>query len=337
MQSVDNVVELMEVFKMRKALVVGINSYPKNPLSGCINDANDITNILERHENGEKNFSVKKKLDVPTKGELRSLIFDCFSGNADIALFYFSGHGYIDSVGGYLVTPDFSPHDWGVSMQEILTIINDSKCKNRIVIFDCCHSGFLGSINTSGQNTSTIGEGVTILTASLPVESAVEVNGRGVFTSLLIDALSGGASDITGHITPGGIYAYIDKSLGPWEQRPVFKTNVTRFLPLRNVKSQVSMDIIRKLTTYFSDANSSIRLDPSFEPTNSPTVKHDLIEPFADEQNTKIFSDLQKMEGVGLIVPCEEDHMYFAAMNSKACKLTSVGKHYWRLVKQDII
>ena len=47
---------------------------------------------------------------------------------------------------------------------------------------------------------------------------------HGLFTSLLLEALKGGAADITGHITPGGIYAYIDKALGPWEQRPVFKT-----------------------------------------------------------------------------------------------------------------
>lgn len=322
---------------MRKALVVGINSYLQYPLSSCIKDANDIVSLLERHENGEKNFTVKKKLDIETKGELKSLIVDCFSGNADIALLYFSGHGCIDSIGGYLVTPDYTKYDWGVSMQEILTIINDSKCKNRIVIFDCCNSGFLGSINTTGQSTSTISEGVTILTASLPTESAVEINGHGIFTSLLIDALAGGASDLTGSITPGGVYAYIDKSLGPWEQRPVFKTNVTRSIVLRKVKPQIDMSVIRKLTTYFTDKNSYFKLDPSFEPTNTPLGNHELIEPYADDKNTKIFFDFQKMVKVGLIVPCDEEHMYFAAMNSKSCKLTSVGKHYWRLVKDEII
>ena len=33
---------------------------------------------------------------------------------ADIALLYYSGHGHIDSVGGYLATPDFTKHDYGV-------------------------------------------------------------------------------------------------------------------------------------------------------------------------------------------------------------------------------
>lgn len=49
-----------------------------------------------------------------SKGELRGLIETCFEGDADIALFYYSGHGHIDAVGGYLVTPDFSKNDYGV-------------------------------------------------------------------------------------------------------------------------------------------------------------------------------------------------------------------------------
>ena len=46
---------------------------------------------------------------------------------------------------------------------------------------------------------------------------------------------------------------------------------------------------------------------------------------------------LQKLEGIGLVVPVGEEHMYFAAMNSKACELTAVGKQYWRLVKEGRI
>jgi len=322
---------------MKKALVVGINKYPNSPLSGCINDANEIASMLERNEDRTKNFFVKKALDVQSKGELKGLIHECFSGNDDIALFYFSGHGYIDSIGGYLVTPDFAPNDFGVSMHEILAVVNDSNCKNKIVILDCCHSGFMGGISTSGQNTATIAEGVTILTASRSDQYAVETDGRGVFTSLLIEAIKGGAADVTGHITPSGIYAYIDKSLGPWEQRPVFKTNVTRFLPIRTIKAQVDIEILRKLTQYFVEPNDEIGLNPSFEPTNSLDAEHKVIEPYADVNNVEIFSNLQKLEGVGLIVPCGEEHMYYAAMNSRACRLTSAGRHYWRLVKEEII
>jgi uncharacterized caspase-like protein len=321
----------------RKALVVGINNYPNCPLSGCINDADAISGILERNGDNSVNFDVKKLTNIDTKGQLKGVIKECFNGDDDVALFYFSGHGFIDAVGGYIVTPDYSSEDWGVSMQEILTIVNDSKCRNRVVILDCCHSGFMGNITSTGQTVATIQDGVTILTASKSDEPAVETNGHGVFTALLVDALKGGASDVTGHITPGGIYAYIDKALGSWQQRPVFKTNVTRFSPLRTVKPQVANDILQRIIRYFPNPEQEHLLDPSYEPTNATDVEHNVVIPYANSDNVAIFKDLQKLESVGLVVPCGEEHMYFAAMNSKSCRLTSVGQHYWRLANDKKI
>ncbi len=322
---------------MRKALIVGIDDYPKIPLHGCCNDAEVMEDLLVNHENGDPNFEVKKKCNVKTKSELRQLVEQCFAGDEEVALFYYSGHGYIDAVGGYLVTPDYTEYDYGLSLHDILMIANQSKCKECIIILDSCNSGFMGNISTNGQNTAVINEGVTILTASRADESSVEVDGHGLFTSLLIEALSGSAADITGHITVGGIYAFIDKALGSWGQRPVFKTNVTRFTSLREVQPQVDKKIIRKICDYFENKDDQLELDPSFEPTNTKDIEHKVIEPYASKENTEIFADLQKLESIGLVVPIDEEHMYFAAMNSKSCGLTAVGKQYWKLVKEKRI
>ena len=100
---------------------------------------------------------------MPQKAVYEIAVDDCFSGDADIALFYFSGHGYIDSIGGYIVTPDFTDGDFGLSMQDLLTIVNQSKCKNKVVILDCCHSGMMGNMQIGNQNTAVISEGVTLL------------------------------------------------------------------------------------------------------------------------------------------------------------------------------
>lgn len=322
---------------MRKALVVGIDDYLSCPLNGCCNDAEAMKDLLANNENGDPNFEVRKKCNIKTKAELRQLVEQCFSGDAEAALFYYSGHGHIDAVGGYLVTPDYTEYDYGVSLQDVLTIANRSKCKERIIILDSCNSGFMGNISTSGQNTAVINEGVTILTASRADESAIEAGGHGLFTSLLIEALSGGAADITGHITIGGVYAFIDKALGSWGQRPVFKTNVTKFTSLRQVQPQVDKKIIRKICEYFKDEDDRFMLNPSFEPTNTKDVEHKIVEPYASAKNTAIFSDLQKLESIGLVVPIDEEHMYFAAMNSKSCGLTAIGKQYWKLVKEKRI
>lgn len=318
---------------MKKALVVGINDYPNAALTGCVNDASEISELLSSNSDGAPNFDVHLELNVTTKVKLKKMIIDLFSGGSDTVLFYFSGHGYINEIGGYLVTPDFQEYDEGISMDEILTIVNDSRAKDKIVILDCCHSGAMGS-PTLTRGPSHITEGVSILTASRDNEPSTEIHGHGIFTNLLLEALRGGASDLRGNISPGGIYAFIDQSLGPWKQRPVFKTNVTRFTSLRYVQPQVSIETIRKLTQYFDDPFSEYQLNPSFEDTNTIKVEHQVIEPYANTENVKIFKDLQKLQSIGLIVPLNAEYMYFAAMNSKSCKLTALGHHYWRLVKE---
>ena len=73
------------------------------------------------------------------------------------------------------------------------------------------------------------------MTASTADQYAGEENGSGVFTDLFVDALSGAAANLIGDVTPGAVYAHVDQSLGPWGQRPVFKTNVQNFVSLRKV------------------------------------------------------------------------------------------------------
>ena len=61
------------------------------------------------------------------------------------------------------------------------------------------------------------------------------------------------------------------------------------------------------------------------------------LEEGAIEHNVNIFKDLQKLEGVGLVIPVGEEHMYFAAKNSKSCRLTALGYQYWRLANEKKI
>jgi hypothetical protein len=321
---------------MKKALVVGINNYPSGFLCGCINDASSLATIIETHGDGSPNFDVRLETDVKTKSELKTMIVELFSGSSDTVLLYFSGHGFLNELGGYLVTPDHKAYDEGISMDEVLILANKSKSKDKIIILDCCHSGAFG-LPAIGHGVSQLDEGVSILTASKDDEPSVEVNGHGVFTNLLLDALQGGAADLRGHISPGGVYAYIDQALGAWEQRPVFKTNVTRFTSLRTITPQVPLNTLRKIIELFPVPQQEFSLNPSFEDTNSTIVEHNVIEPHAKDENVAVFKILQKLQSVGLVVPVDSEHMYFAAMESKACKLTSLGYHYWRLVKDKRI
>lgn len=308
----------------RGALIVGINDYPGSAkLRGSVNDATALAQLLETHEDGSNNFSVLLRKDVKTRAELRASIIKLFSAQLDTALFYFAGHGCINERGGFIVTPDFRQYDEGIAMDELLILANQSAIREKIIIIDCCHAGAAGTPVIIGNPFSILGNGVTILTATMSHESAVEMNGHGIFTSLLLDALSGGAADLTGNISPGDVYSYIDRSLSFWQQRPQFKTNVNSFCSLRNVQPRISRDILRSIASFFHDPEAHHVMDPSYEDSNTG---------IAIAANVKIMKQLQKMNGSGLVMPVSEEFMYLEAQHSGACRLTPLGKYYWKLV-----
>jgi len=312
---------------MRRALIIGIDDYQEAPLHGCVNDANAVAAVLETHGTGSPNFQtllMTSPTDEVTRPNLREAIEKLFATECDIALLYFSGHGFVRSADGYIVTKDATRYDEGIAMTEILKLANASPVKNRVIILDCCYSGNMGTPNIEGPGITQLSEGLTVLTASRGSEVAMEKGGGGVFTDLVVAALQGGAADLRGHITPGSIYAYVDQALGAWDQRPIFKTNVTQFTSLREVQPQVPLETLRKIVDYFPSPQDEHPLDPSYEDTEA---NH-------DPENVKVFKDLQKMEGVGLVVPVGEEHMYYAAVNSTACRLTALGAQYWRLAKE---
>jgi hypothetical protein len=317
---------------MRKALIVGVDFYETaSCLTGCVNDAYAVKSVLERHGDGSLNFGVIAMTATGsssqiTRRELKDKVQELFHDNSEIALFYFSGHGYIETTGGYLITSECKDGDDGLPMDELLTIVNGSKAQNKIIILDCCHSGIAGTPAIT-ENKAVLSEGVTILTASAQDQYSVETGGSGVFTALLVDALGGSAANLVGDITPGSVYAHIDQALGPWEQRPIFKTNVKRFISLREVQPPIALEDLKQITVLFLEPSFIIALDPSFEPTSDNPI----------EENTKIFAMLQKYNHVNLVKPVDEEHMYYAAMNSTGCRLTALGSHYWNLVKKERI
>lgn len=311
---------------MRRALIVGIDDYPNCPLNGCVNDANRIGEIISRNADGSPNFDCRYLLVPSSTVERRTLaqaIEKMFATEADVAVFYFSGHGAIDMSGGYLMTPEAQTYSDGYPMRDLLVHATKSPVREAVVILDCCHSGEFGNLPEVEMNQALLREGVAVLAASRSHESSVEAGGAGVFTTLVYDALSGGAADILGRVTVGSIYAYVDLALSAWDQRPVFKAHLSKFTPLRRCEPHVDAAILRLLPTYFPSPDYELPLDPSYEPDMEP----------GDEKNERTFTHLQKLRDARLLVPVGETHLYYAAVNSKACKLTALGRFYWQLAK----
>ena len=324
---------------MRKALIVGIDHYEHStPLYGCVDDAHAVKAMLDRNGDGSVNFGSRLltgtgPIDIVTRSELKDSIAELFGSDAPVALFFFAGHGHIEPSGGYLIATDSQRGDEGVSLSEILVLANESPATNKIIILDSCHSGIAGTPPANSELAS-LAEGITVLTASTADQYATEENGHGVFTTLLVDALGGSAANLTGDITPGSVYAHIDQSLGPWEQRPVFKTNVKQFVSLRKVPPPIQLADLRRITELFPESGFEYQLDPTYEPEMKG---RDEGMPDPIHEHTLIFGLLQEYNRLNLVVPVDAPHMWHAAMESKSCKLTVLGEHYRRLVEKDRI
>jgi hypothetical protein len=323
---------------MKKALIIGIDNYPTSPLQGCVNDAVAVASTLEKNGDESPNFSVKLLTSNDMNVDCRVLnqsIDELFQGSAETALFYFAGHGLINSAGaGYIVAQNGQQGAWGLSLNEVLARANKAhpNIKSSIIILDCCHAGSLGEVPSmdSTGSVSVIGDGVTILTACHRQQTAQEFNGHGLFTGILLDSLNGSAADICGRITPAAVYSHVDQILGPWDQRPIYKANVQNFIALRQVTPKISPEILRRLPDYFCAPEDVYALDPSYEPDRE-NIPENLRHIPVNENNARVFKELQLCNRHGLVKPVDAEHMYYAAIHSKGCALTALGAHYRNL------
>lgn len=319
---------------MKAALIVGINKYEKlSPLYGCINDATNVHNMLATNGNGSLNFDCKLFTDL-NRTDLIDSIKELFRKKLDIALFYFAGHGNVEDEGGYLMATDSETGNEGVSFSQLLTYAKNSPATNKIIILDSCHSGAAGQVNILDDELSILSEGMTILTAADKDQYAMEAGGGGVFTNLLLDALNGSAANLTGDITPGSVYAHIDQSLGGWDQRPLFKTNIRQFVSLRTIKPPITLENLKRIAEFFPHKGFEFQLNPTYEPEMRG---RDAGMPLSVESHTGVFAILQKYNRLNLLIPVDAPHMWHAAMESKSCKLTALGEHYRRLVEKGRI
>ena len=143
-----NNIYLLDVKKDGKLLDELFNTDSSNRTLLCydndINLFNLLKDIYQKYKNDKGNPFVNycldcNNIDVKEFNENIHGIKVSNKKNSTIVkkIRYYSAMNepYIDSLGGYIVTPDYAPADWGISMQDILSIANQSHCKNKIIIF----------------------------------------------------------------------------------------------------------------------------------------------------------------------------------------------------------
>jgi len=287
--------------------------------------------LLRRNEDDSPNFHcqslVSSETDV-TRDMLASAAEMLFAPGADVALFYFAGHGAPSSNDVTLVCTDGTRVNPGVHLSDIMAMVQTSTVTEVVIVLDCCFSGAAGGAPQLGSSVAVLRPGVSILTASRPDQASVETpNGRGVFSTYLCGGLDGGATDVLGKVTVAGLYAYLSESFGAWQQRPSFKSNIDRTSSLRTCTPAVPLHELRSLWSLFPTADHYFALDPSYEPEAQPrNVEHE-----------RAFAILQHCRAAKLVEPVGAAHMYFAALESKGCRLTPLGRHYWLMAKEELL
>jgi hypothetical protein len=313
----------------RIANLIGVDAYPTSPLHGCVADANAMSSLLEWNDDGSANFDCSVRTDAQvTRVGLRQAVLEVFGQrDVDLALLYFAGHGMRrDTAGdqheGILFTIDAIEGDEGVPMEWVIAQANSSPAKERAIVLDCCHSGAIDQVLAT-RTPVALAEGVSLLAACRSEQYALEKGGHGLFTSLVCAALDGGAADVRGFVTVASIYAYVDQILTARDQRPLFRASVAGLRPLRRAKHAVSDEMLRQMGAVFSDEHYLYPLDKSYERT----------ERSYDPERGKIFDLLQKLRAARLVEPVDADHMYYAAIEEKSCRLTALGRAYWQQVR----
>jgi energy-coupling factor transporter ATP-binding protein EcfA2 len=194
----------------RDALVVGINTYERlKSLTSPSEDAEAIAQLLSEHGD----FTVKrlpavKKEDLIRVGQktkvtltqLEKALVELFmpEGNQipDTALFFFSGHGLRKNLGiqeGYLASSDVNPDggNWGLSLQWLRRLLQESPIRQQLVWLDCCYSGELLNFqeNLKEADPGNLGKGRDRCFIAASREFEVAYEGFSSHHSLLTEAL----------------------------------------------------------------------------------------------------------------------------------------------------
>jgi tetratricopeptide (TPR) repeat protein len=177
----------------RIALVIGNSNYALAPLDTPKNDADDISAALRR-----LHFDVAERTDISVRDFDQAMdTFEAKAKDADVALFFFSGHGVQIDKRGYLAPIDVNLESESSalrgleSVQEVVSRIENS-AKVSIIVIDACRNSPLQDhlrriamaknralLGPQGlPPVSVVGSNTLIVYATVPGESALDGEGR---------------------------------------------------------------------------------------------------------------------------------------------------------------
>ena len=178
----------------KHALIIGNSDYKEAPLRNPVNDANDMTSILQR-----LGFSVITKTNIRYQ-EMENAIWQ-FGQQLkadDIALFYFSGHGVQVNGNNYLLPIGIkikSARDIkykAVNASMILDTLEDAGSRLNLIILDACRNNPFKRVRSlqNGLAMMSAPTGTLIAYATAPGSVAYDGEGRNSpYTQYLLETM----------------------------------------------------------------------------------------------------------------------------------------------------
>ena len=190
------------------AVLIGINDYKNKDIPDLKFAKKDVADM--RRSLLRLGFPSNQVITLTgrraTKENILSVLGDQLPrrvGRSDRVLVYFSGHGKDEKVGGrergYLIPSDGDPsrlYATAVSMTSLQEIAERMNTRHVLFMADACYSGFIGFDNKSIRNRGLLGDlvrkpAIQILTAGTSGQQAIERDGNGLFTKILLQGLAG--------------------------------------------------------------------------------------------------------------------------------------------------
>jgi Caspase domain len=198
-------------FPKKWAVLVGVNQYEHvSHLQFCKKDALDLEETFRASLGFEKDdilTFVEDSDRLPQRATILhhlGMIKERGSvGKDDLLVFFFSGHGMIDTNDGkdYLLPIEASPYnlsDTGLLIERIASELKDTGCNNIVMFIDACRE-----LVASAKSVTSLGEGsvdalkragiVTFFSCS-PKDRSYEIEElkRGSFTHCILEAINSG-------------------------------------------------------------------------------------------------------------------------------------------------
>jgi hypothetical protein len=192
---------------MRRALLVGFATYDElSALPCCAADVGELRAVLADNARGD--FDVVQTITGrTTQAGLERAVAELFAANdADLLVFYFTGHGLVTQSGELLlalpITDGRALATTTLAFSRVMELLDTSRAHNVVVILDCCYSGAAGAAipQVAAERPfarATTGPSSYVLASSLAGQESWQSDSGtlSVFTGCLLAGMATGEGD----------------------------------------------------------------------------------------------------------------------------------------------